>query len=140
KNSPNPGTGWYENDYHNFGPAVGFAWQVPWFGDGKTTIRGGYQITYQIGQAPNNIFQEVGVPGSVNNITYQGDSVNTYLDLTKLPSLIPLPSTLLPMQPIPTTDRTQGVYNPQKGTVSPYTQNLTLSLTRSLRSNLTMDL
>ena len=32
KNSPNSSTPWYENDYNNFGPAIGFAWQVPWFG------------------------------------------------------------------------------------------------------------
>src|SRR5439155_15746713 len=29
-----------------FGPALGAAWQVPWFGDGKTTVRGGFQRTY----------------------------------------------------------------------------------------------
>jgi hypothetical protein len=31
KNSPNPDTPWRQNNYNNFGPAVGFAWQVPWF-------------------------------------------------------------------------------------------------------------
>ena len=48
KNSPNPAGRGVKNDYNNFGPAVGFAWQVPWFGAGKTTVRGGYQVTYQI--------------------------------------------------------------------------------------------
>src|SRR5687768_18135393 len=42
-NSPNPDKTFFPNDYNNFGPAVGFAWQVPWFGTGKTTVRGGYQ-------------------------------------------------------------------------------------------------
>ncbi len=139
KGSPNSGTPWYENDYNNFGPAVGFAWQVPWFGMGKTTIRGGYQITYQIGQSGNNIFQENAVPGSTNNITYAGDSLNPYIDLTSVSSLVPVPTTQLPMQPVPTTDRSQQVYNPEKGIVTPYTQNLTLAITRSLSSNLTLD-
>src|SRR5262249_17330145 len=48
-NSPNPGKFLYKKDWNNFGPAVGFAWQLPWLGTGKTTIRGGYQITYQGG-------------------------------------------------------------------------------------------
>ena len=33
-------------DKNNFGPAVGFAYQLPWFGKGKTTLRGGYQVSY----------------------------------------------------------------------------------------------
>src|SRR5262249_7402060 len=140
KGSPNAGTPWYEDDYNNFGPAIGFAWQMPWLGQGKTTIRGGYQITYQIGQSGNNLFQEQAVPGSVDTITYAGDSNTAYLDLTKVPSLIPAPSAVTPLQPVPTTSRSQQVYNPEKGVVTPYTQNLTLSITRSLRSNLTVDL
>ena len=140
KNSPNSSTPWYENDYNNFGPAIGFAWELPWFGQGKTTVRGGYQVTYQIGQSGNNIFQEQAVPGSTDSITYAGDSSVTYIDLAKLPSIIPAPSTLLPMQPVPTTSRSQQVYNPEKGVVTPYTQNLTLSVTRSLSRAVTLDL
>jgi hypothetical protein len=140
KNSPNANTPWYENDYNNFGPAIGFAWEVPWFGSGKTSIRGGYQLTYQIGQSGNNIFQEQAVPGSTDSITYTGDSSVTYIDLAKLPSIIPAPSTVTPLQSIPTTSRSQQVYNPQRGVVTPYTQNLTLSLTRSVTKSVTLDL
>jgi hypothetical protein len=140
KNSPNPGTPWYNNDYNNFGPAVGFAWQVPWLGAGKTTVRGGYQITHQAPQSANTLSFEIIVPGSSNNALYQGDSNNPYLDLTRMASIIPLDNGLKPMQAVPTTDRTQTVYSPIKGTVSPYTQNFTLAITRSVRSNLTVDL
>jgi hypothetical protein len=140
KNSPNPGTPWRRNDYNNFGPAVGFAWQVPWFGAGKTTVRGGYQVTYQIGWSYNQLSFAASAPGSGDSISYTGDSNLTYLDLTKLASVIPLPSPFKPLQPIPTSSRTQQIYQPGSGLVTPYTQNLTFGVTRSLSSNLTMDL
>jgi Carboxypeptidase regulatory-like domain len=140
KNSPKPGTSWYPNDWNNFGPAIGFAWQLPWFGAGKTTIRGGYQMTYNAGQVSNAITQENNVPSSTLNATYAGDSVNTYLDLTKVASLVPVTPIITPMQPTPITDRSQQIYNPQPGLVNPYAQDVTLAITRSITSNVTVDL
>jgi hypothetical protein len=51
-NSPNPNKSAYPNIWHNFGPSFAFAWTPKWGGEGKTTIRGGYQITYSTG-SPN---------------------------------------------------------------------------------------
>ncbi len=45
--SPNPSVKAIPEQYHNIGPAVGFAYTLPWFGEGKTTIRGGYQQLFQ---------------------------------------------------------------------------------------------
>jgi hypothetical protein len=140
KNSPNPGTPWYPNDWNNFGPAVGFAWKLPWLGADKTTLRGGYQITYQIGESFNNLFQEQNVPGSIYNANYTGDSNITYLDLTRLNSVIPLPVGTKPMQNIPVTERSQSLYVPDPALVVPYAQNLTMALTRSVNSKVTVDL
>jgi len=44
--SPNPDVQAWKKDWNNFGPAVGFAWQVPRFGAGQTTVRGGYQVSF----------------------------------------------------------------------------------------------
>jgi hypothetical protein len=140
KNSPKPGTSWYPNDLNNFGPAVGFAWQVPWLGKDRTTIRGGYQMTYNAGQVSNSVTQENVVPGSTLGAQNIGDSAaNAYLDLTKLQSLIPVTQIYKPMQPVPLSDRSQQVYNPQPNLRNPYAENLTLSVTHSLRDNLTVD-
>jgi hypothetical protein len=140
KNSPNPDTPWYPNTWKNFGPAIGFAYQVPWFGAGKTSVRGGYQLTYQIGESFNNLFQEQNVPGSIYNATYTGDSTNTYIDLTKLNSVIPLPVATKPMQSIPVTERSQSLYVPDPKLVIPYAQNITLAITRSVTSKVSVDL
>ena len=47
--SPNPDLRPWPKDYNNFGPAIGFAWQIPWFGASQTTLRGGYQVSYLLG-------------------------------------------------------------------------------------------
>jgi len=141
KNSPNPGLSWYPDRYTNFGPAVGFAWQVPWLGAGKTTVRGGYQMTYNAGPSFNSITQENVAPGSTLSASYIGDSgANAYLDLTKLPSVIPVPTIIKPVQQVPLTDRTQQMYVPQPDWKNPYAENITLAVTRSLTPNMTVDI
>src|SRR4030095_3331779 len=75
------------------------------------------------------------------NGMYGGDSsaANAYWDLTKVPSNVPVIQIYKPLQPVPLTDRTQQVYNPQANLRNPYAQNVTLSITRSLSDSLTLD-
>ena len=140
KGSPNPSRTWYPTDRNNFGPAVGFAWQLPWLGEGKTTIRGGYQVTYQINQSGNNIIQEINVPGSSDGVTFLPGSADPYLNIAKLQSLIPVPASIQPLQAVPVTARSQQIYVPDTGIETPYAQNLTLSVTRSVLPNLTVEM
>src|SRR5215475_658273 len=80
-----------------FGPALGAAWQLPWFGEGKTTIRGGFQRTY--GQAASlftgGLLSGPGADGS-SSTNLSTPAINNVfatraLNLSDLPSLVPAP-------------------------------------------------
>jgi hypothetical protein len=137
--SPNPGKSLYNNDNNNFGPAIGFAWQLPWGGKGKTTLRGGYQITYlPIGRAS---FTDA--PGVVRDYTYTGTDTG-YMSIANAANYfpVPIPSYMKTpaadaTAPINQRQSTVVVYDPNVRT--PYVQNLTMSLTRNIGSNLTVD-
>ena len=130
-NSPNPDLGVFQKEYNNFGPAIGFAWQIPWFGQGKTTIRGGYQVTYQgIGrfdELHSGIFDGgsfypgpmAAVPGSTFGAAY--DPQNVYLDLSSINSLIPITPLV---QPKPSCSG----YSPPPPAAEPVTSYFSTSL------------
>jgi len=140
--SPNPGTLIYNRDLNNFGPAVGFAWTPSFLGQGSTTIRGGYQVSYiSIGRV-SEVASYIGAstPGSVYNATYRGDpETNPYLDLTDIVSRVPVPDGIVPLAPIPLTDRLQDIGTFDPNIRSPYIQNVTLSITHNLGSKITLD-
>ena len=139
--SNNPNEGLYPNDYNNFSPGVGFAWQLPWFGEGRTIVNGGYQITYQGGGRFNALQDSIAAPpGSTLTGTPAWNGV--YKDLTDVNAAnIPVPFSVLPMQPTPLVgprNSTLQIWDPNY--VTPYVQNLTLSVTRTMNRNITLDL
>jgi hypothetical protein len=131
-----------------FGPAIGAAWQVPWFGDGKTTVRGGFQRTYGIAgaQYTGGLVSGPGGDATTPNIvltdpTVQGILNNRALNLSDLPTLIPARPTRSPGAVYPITGRlyssTYGMFDPDY--VTPYTDNFTFSISRTVQRNLTVD-
>src|SRR5205814_4554725 len=103
-NSPHQGQTLFPKDWNNVGPAVGFAWQVPWFGAGKTSVRGGYQVTFQtrttLGAAA------VPEPATTSWSGTLSDHAGrpSYLDLARLqasaPSLVPVCIPVCPERPL----------------------------------------
>ncbi len=156
--SPNPKLKAIPEQKFNLGPAIGFSYQLPWFGEGKTTIRGGYQQTFQrvltnnSGEA-NGTDTFIGqIPGSQNTFgTAIGDQVfqdivnptsgtPRALTLSDLPILVPVRPTISPGGVYPLGVRGQtiaGIYDTNyKG---PYTQNVNLSITRQINNAFTVD-
>jgi hypothetical protein len=137
KDSKYPKQGLWPSDRNNVSPAVGFAWSPAWGGKDKTTVRGGYQIAYQL---PGNSLSWVSVdigsaPGFQYTPTDLGDG--TFRDLTSVAFPLPVPGK--PGEIVPITERSQslGIFAPDYTT--PYVQTFTLGVTRSLVSNLTLD-
>ncbi len=156
--SPNPGVKAIPEQYFNLGPAIGFAYELPWFGAGKTTIRGGYQQTFQrllvnnsgeangtdtfIGQIPG---AQLTAGTNVNESVFQSilsptSGTGRAITLADLANLVPVRPTVNPGGVYPLGARAQniaGIYDSNyKG---PYTQNMTLSITRQINRALTLD-
>jgi hypothetical protein len=157
--SPNPKVKAIPEQFYNFGPAIGFAYELPWFGEGKTTIRGGYQQTFQR-VLVNNSGETNGtdtfigqIPGSQQNATMNindpvfqaivnppAPATGRAITLADLPILVPVRPTGNPGGVIPLGARQQainGIYDSNYKV--PYTQNLTLSVTRQINKTFTAD-
>jgi hypothetical protein len=138
--SPNPDHSLYKDDWNNFGPAIGFSWQLPWLGQGKTNIRGGYQVSYTRPSNPANLVNFVLLnPGFSNLAQTTGPLDGTYFDLRNLSPEVPIRPATQPLQPIPLTKPNQPIYAFDENFKSPYIQNFTLSVTRDIARNVNLD-
>jgi hypothetical protein len=150
-NTPNPDKTALPPAWKNFAPSVGFAWNVPWFGDGKTTVRGGFGMSYLTpGRFGTNLENVLGaspgatITGVVNTSDPQYQPIissGRVPNLGDLPLLVPIVPTRGPGLPLPITGRTT-LANTQAWDPNyklPYVMNANLSVTRSLRRNMTLD-
>ncbi len=151
-NSPNTRKTAVPADWDNIGPAVGFAYQVPWFEKYPTSVRGGYSLTYG-GSGRNNSSIGGGtqqVLGSALGATSQLTSAaqlsaqfpGEVLKLSDIPRIVPLRpvSPALPGGTLPIYGRAGTLFGYDPNYVTPYTQNFNLSVTSSIRRNLTVDI
>jgi hypothetical protein len=150
--SPNSHTTAEPVNYHDIGPAIGFAYQLPWFGEGKTTIRGGFQRTFGVagrnGSSLGGTEAEIAnAPGAalaantpIGDGVYTNILANRALTLADIQTLVPVRPTVAPGGTLPLYGRAAAavVYDPNFRT--PYTDNVTLSITRQVTPRLTLDL
>jgi hypothetical protein len=134
-----PNLGIWPSDKNNFAPALGFAWSPSLFGKDKTTIRGGYQMSYLLpGNSLSWIDNDAGrLPGIEYSATDSGGS--TYRDLTGLAFPLAYPSSIPDVVTAALTDRSTSVSFFAPDYVSPYVQTFTLGITRALPSNMLLD-
>jgi hypothetical protein len=147
-NTPNPGKTVIPNDRNNLAPNIGFAYQAPWFGGTGVTIRGGYGVTYGsagrnginldtlLGSAPGNTLTAT---TSVTDANITAILASRALNLSDLPMLVPVTPVRPPGASVPIYARSTSftAYDPNFAT--PYTQNLTLSVTRELNRKITLE-
>ncbi|MBL8206620.1 MAG: carboxypeptidase regulatory-like domain-containing protein [Blastocatellia bacterium] len=127
KNSPNPDTLLYNNDWNNFAPAVGLSWSLPWFGENKTVFRAGYGWGYER-QSLRLLDVLAGDQPGLRTVTTLAQT--SYLDLRQVS--LPLTPVGAPLATVPLTDRTQTVRVYDTNLRMPYVQNWNASLQREI--------
>ena len=129
-----------------FSPALGFSWQVPWFGDGKTTVRGGFQRTYGKPGAPytGGLLSGPGADASSSSANYTVPFAGRAANLSDIPLAVPgAPGRSAPQDLVYRV----GSRSPALGAYalfdpdfrSPHSDNWTLTVARSLSRSLTLE-
>jgi hypothetical protein len=138
KNSANPDTTLWDNDYNNFGPSLGFSWSVPYFGRNKTVLRGGYAVTYQGG---GRTFSNLdGAVGSIQGLRWSSNNTTYGLLWRSIGDIAPpLPRGQI-LEPVTLTARNVNIAAYERHYVNPYVQNFNLELQRDLGGNMMLDL
>ncbi len=124
------GRPWYKSDFNNFAPNVGVAWDV--FGDGKTSVRAGYSVSFindnVIATVRNNVLTNRGLATQ---------SARTGLSGQVSAGLPPIPA---PVFKVPSTFADQYANNrsvafgiPDPNLATPYVQQWNLSIQREIK-------
>lgn len=141
----------YNRSWKNFGPAVGFAYDIPWLGRGRTSIRGGYQLSYISMSGNFNTVQSAA--GQNPGFTYVNNWNNAgawedgdYFGIKDLKSSplfqngVPITSGAVPgFTEYGLYERTQAITAYASDYQYPRVHNVTFAITRNVTSNLTVD-
>lgn len=122
---------WYNNDYNNFAPRIGFAWDLA--GDGKTALRGSWGIFYDrfIGGTTNSV--DANTPGfTLANVPVYPNSAGT--DVRVSDGIPLLQSPAAPVLRMP-ADRLNDIFLFAPNLRTGYVQQYSLTLQREVFRN-----
>ncbi|MFQ5741507.1 MAG: TonB-dependent receptor domain-containing protein, partial [Acidobacteriota bacterium] len=140
----NNGEKFFDNDYNNFAPVIGLAWD-PW-GDGKTSVRAGYRISYMqdhFNIIDGNVDDNEGLRVDQDCVPPDGTCGNNPLLLRDM-ATIGSPIAAPPPFVLPATrtflDSTfQDFRTYADGLATPYYQEWNLSLSREILPNTALE-
>jgi hypothetical protein len=119
----------YRNDWNNFAPSLSFAWDP--FGEGKTSIRGGYGISYVIDNNITTIDNAANRGGFSRTVTLNDVSGTVS---SGIPT-IPVPTLTLPFRirdVFESTDPTAALFTVDPNLRTPYVQQWNFGIQREI--------
>jgi hypothetical protein len=147
KTSPQPGKLIHPNDWKDFGPSIGFSYNLPHLEN--TVLRGGYGINYA---AAPTFLAYSGNFGSLNGET-QNVTLSTFATqggylgaglLGANPQLFPLKASITPFQAVglnvPNLSRSQSITGYADNWKAPYIQSFNLAIQHQLRRDVSFDI